>query len=58
MKMSVLPAGPKDNFSMVDVYLEFARTHAISAFDHSNTKFIDIGKPESIAKAEKLFAGN
>lgn len=42
-------------FSMVDVYLELAKTHAISAFDHSNTKFIDVGKPESIAKAEKLF---
>lgn len=43
-------------FSMVDVYLELAKTHAISAFDHSNSKFIDVGKPESILKAEKLFA--
>lgn len=42
-------------FSMVDVYLEIAKTHAITAFDHSNTKFIDVGKPESIAKAEELF---
>ena len=45
----------KDKFSMVDVYLELAKTHAITAFDHSNTKFIDVGNPESIAKAEKLF---
>lgn len=42
-------------FSMVDVYLEIAKTYAIGAFDHSNTKFIDVGKPESIAKAEELF---
>ena len=42
-------------FSMVDVYLGLAQTHAISAFDHSNTKFIDVGKPESISEAEKLF---
>lgn len=45
----------KGKFSMVDLYLELAKTHAISAYDHSNTKFIDVGKPESILKAEKLF---
>jgi len=42
-------------FSMVDVYLEIAKAHTITAFDHSNTKFIDVGKPKSIAKAEELF---
>ncbi len=42
-------------FSIVDVYLELAKTYAITAFDHSNTKFIDVGKPESLAKAEELF---
>ncbi|MEP6584635.1 MAG: sugar phosphate nucleotidyltransferase [Ginsengibacter sp.] len=42
-------------FSMVDVYLELAMTHAITSFDHSNSKFIDVGKPESIIKAERLF---
>ena len=42
-------------FSMVDVYLEIAKAYAITAFDHSNTKFIDVGKPKSIAKAEELF---
>ncbi len=40
---------------MVDVYIDIARTHAIKAFDHSNNKFIDVGKPESIAKAEGIF---
>ncbi|HEV8083596.1 MAG TPA: sugar phosphate nucleotidyltransferase [Chitinophagaceae bacterium] len=43
-------------FSMVDLYLDLANTHAITEFDHSNSKFIDVGKPESIMKAEKLFA--
>jgi MurNAc alpha-1-phosphate uridylyltransferase len=56
LKTSVLPSGVKDRFSMVDVYLELAKTHAITAFDHSNTKFVDVGKPESIAIAEKVFS--
>lgn len=43
-------------FSMVDVYLELARTHTIASFDHSNSKFIDVGKPESIVKAEEMFS--
>ena len=42
-------------FSIVDLYLELSKTHAITAFDHSNSKFIDVGKPDSIMKAEKLF---
>lgn len=42
-------------FSMVDVYLELSKTHTIASFDHSNSKFIDVGKPESILKAEETF---
>lgn len=42
-------------FSMVDVYLELAKTHTITSFDHSNSKLIDVGKPESVLKAEKMF---
>ncbi len=42
-------------FSMVDLYLELAKTQSVIAFDHSNSKFIDVGKPESILKAENLF---
>lgn len=56
IKMSVLPPGIKDKFSMVDVYLELAKTRAIAAFDHSNTKFVDVGKPESIAIADAIFS--
>jgi len=43
------------SFSMVDVYLDLARVNPINAFDHSDSKFIDVGKPESIARAEELF---
>jgi N-acetyl-alpha-D-muramate 1-phosphate uridylyltransferase len=42
-------------FSMVDVYLDLAKAHFIQAFDHSDSKFIDVGKPESVQKAEGMF---
>jgi NDP-sugar pyrophosphorylase family protein len=42
-------------FSMVDVYLDLAKQHAIKAYDHSQSKFIDVGKPEAVAEAEKMF---
>lgn len=45
----------KGKFSMVDVYLDLAKAHDITAFDHSNSKFIDVGRPESILKAEEIF---
>lgn len=42
-------------FSMVDVYLELAKTEIIKGFDHTGSKFIDVGKPEAVAIAESLF---
>ncbi len=45
----------EEKISMVDVYLDLAKSHIITAFDHSTSKFIDVGKPESIAVAEKIF---
>jgi NDP-sugar pyrophosphorylase family protein len=42
-------------FSMVDVYLDLMHEHTIKSFHHSNSKFIDVGKPESIEKAERMF---
>ena len=42
-------------FSMVDVYLELAKKQAIKSFDHNDSNFIDVGKPESILRAEELF---
>jgi NDP-sugar pyrophosphorylase family protein len=45
----------KGKFSMIDAYLELSKTYSINAFDHSTSKFVDVGKPESIANAEKIF---
>jgi MurNAc alpha-1-phosphate uridylyltransferase len=42
-------------FSMVDVYLSLCAQHSIRYFDHSASKFIDVGKPESILQAAQLF---
>jgi MurNAc alpha-1-phosphate uridylyltransferase len=43
-------------FSIVDTYLELAPAHTIKGFDHSGSRFIDVGKPDSVAEAEQLFA--
>ncbi len=42
-------------FSMIDVYLHFAKTETIKGFDHTGNIFIDVGKPESLEKAAYLF---
>ena len=42
-------------FSMVDVYLSLAGEEIIKSFDHSDTSFIDVGKPEAVPQAERLF---
>jgi len=42
-------------FSMVDVYLSLCSEHSILAFDHTGSLLLDVGKPESLAKAEQLF---
>ena len=42
-------------FSIVDVYLELSEKYNIGYYNHSGSKFIDVGKPESIAKAEEMF---
>jgi NDP-sugar pyrophosphorylase family protein len=42
-------------FSMVDVYLELAKTEKIIGYDHTGSHLIDVGKPESILKAASIF---
>ncbi|MBS1774904.1 MAG: NTP transferase domain-containing protein [Bacteroidetes bacterium] len=42
-------------FSMIDVYLHFAKFATVKGFDHSGNIFIDVGKPESLAQAAYLF---
>jgi len=42
-------------FSLIDVYLAMANENKIAGFDHSESKLLDVGKPESVAIAEGLF---
>lgn len=42
-------------FSIVDTYLEVAKTEPILGFDHSAYTLLDIGKPESLLLAETMF---
>lgn len=50
---SLIPFAGK--FSLVEVYLALAAHHLIFGYDHTGDKFVDVGKPESIAVAESLF---
>jgi len=43
-------------FSLVEVYLKLAADHLILGYDHTGDRFVDVGKPESIAIAELLFS--
>lgn len=43
-------------FSIVDTYLEAARSERIIGFDHSGCHLLDVGKPESITLAESIFS--
>lgn len=42
-------------FSIIDSYLDLAKTEAIYVYDHTGDVVVDVGKPESIAKAEEHF---
>ena len=43
-------------FSVIDVLLALAPQNKIAAFDHTGEKIIDVGKPESVARAEQMFS--
>ena len=43
-------------FSIIDSYLDLAAEHVIVGYDHSGDYLVDVGKPESVAVAEKLFS--
>lgn len=45
----------RGKFSMVDVYLSLANHCEIAGFDHSGSRFIDVGKPGSIEMANEIF---
>lgn len=42
-------------FSIIDLYLRLAATHNIMAFDHTEGFWFDLGKPENIEEADRLF---
>ena len=42
-------------FSLIDVYLSMASTYKIIGYDHSQSRVLDVGKPESVAIAESMF---
>jgi N-acetyl-alpha-D-muramate 1-phosphate uridylyltransferase len=42
-------------FSLTDLYLELATQHEILGFDHTGDNWVDVGKTESVAVAERLF---
>ncbi|MBS1584346.1 MAG: nucleotidyltransferase family protein [Bacteroidetes bacterium] len=42
-------------FSLVDLYLHFAKTELVKGYDHTGNIFIDVGKPESLEQAGYLF---
>ncbi|MFM2337800.1 MAG: hypothetical protein RL115_993 [Bacteroidota bacterium] len=48
--------GFSGKFSLIDVYLKLAPHHLIMGYNHTGDKLVDVGKPESVAVAEALFA--
>jgi NDP-sugar pyrophosphorylase family protein len=46
----------RGKFSLVDTYLSLAADYPIYGYDHSGDKLVDVGRPESVAVAEKLFS--
>ena len=42
-------------FSLVDVYLDLVADQLIMGYDHTGDRLVDVGRPESVEVAEKLF---
>ena len=42
-------------FSLTATYLDLAKDNLILGYDHSGDKLVDVGKPETVLIAEKLF---
>jgi NDP-sugar pyrophosphorylase family protein len=45
----------RGKFSLTETYLSLAANHLIMGYEHSGDRFIDVGKPESVAVAEGMF---
>lgn len=48
--------GFEGKFSLINVYLSLAKDHLIMGYDHTGDRLVDVGKPESVSIAEKLFS--
>lgn len=46
----------KDKFSIIEVYLEAAKNHSIFGYLHDEDIWLDVGKPESLAKAKGIIS--
>lgn len=42
-------------FSIIDAYMDAAPEHAVKGYDCTDDLFIDVGKPETLARASELF---
>ncbi|MGJ7031931.1 nucleotidyltransferase family protein [Niabella hirudinis] len=43
-------------FSLIDLYLHLAKSNTIKGMEHKDDRWVDVGKPESVAIAEAMFA--
>jgi NDP-sugar pyrophosphorylase family protein len=43
-------------FSLIDVYLALAGEHKLMGYDHTGSRLIDVGKPESVTAAQEMFS--
>ena len=43
----------QDSFSIIDVYLDAAKTKNLVAYPHEEDIWLDVGKPENVERAEK-----
>ncbi|MDR2911651.1 MAG: nucleotidyltransferase family protein [Bacteroidales bacterium] len=51
----VLKLMPEENkFSIIDLYLELAKTHIIKGYFDNSEIWMDLGKPEELAKARQI----
>ncbi len=45
----------RGKFSLTETYLSLAADHIILGYDHTGDNVVDVGKPESVGTAEKIF---
>ncbi|SMC49836.1 nucleotidyltransferase family protein [Moheibacter sediminis] len=50
---AMLPKSGK--FSIMTNYMELMKSEIIMGYDHSGGKLVDVGRPESVTEAEKMF---